>query len=522
DHYRVGDVVAYRSMLLHVLVLHRIIAISGGRYEFKGDHNNFIDPTRPTRAELVGALWIHLPGGGTVFRWLHSPVTGAVLCALVALLLVGTVEKRRRGRRGNRGNGSGRQGAGAMTPRDGGAPLGVSLRSLVIGFGTVGVVSLAVGVYAITRPAMTTVTHKLTYTQKAKFTYHATAPVGPVYPSGTVSTGDPVFLQLVHRLGVKVAYRFAVDAPSRLHWTQQVFLDVTGPSGWTRTIALSRPRRFTGTTTSTTATIDVRGLQSLLLEVEKATGISGSGATIVISLKVHVTGTVAGQPVAQTFSPNANFQLQPLELLPGGGAASAGATPGSGAGTSTSGGFDPNQTGSMTRASTVPSRLVLLGHTLALDTLMWIAIGGAALAGVITLMLAILLRRNQAFDEAARIRARYSHLLVPILVGEDLGWPPIDVTSIKALVRLAESSGQLILHHQADAVDTYLVNDNGTVYRYQIKLPLVTWGDWTETNVAADPAALADVASALADVADAAAAPMDHAPGVPVLVDSAT
>ena len=52
-------------------------------------------------------------------------------------------------------------------------------------------------------------------------------------------------------------------------------------------------------------------------------------------------------------------------------------------------------------------------------------------------------------------------------------------------MRLAESAGQLILHHQADAVDTYLVNDNGTVYRYQIKLPLVTWGEWTETNVAA-------------------------------------
>ncbi|MGH2893471.1 MAG: hypothetical protein ACRDPM_09430 [Solirubrobacteraceae bacterium] len=149
----------------------------------------------------------------------------------------------------------------------------------------------------------------------------------------------------------------------------------------------------------------------------------------------------------------------------------------------------------------MPNTLGLAGHVLRYSTIAWLALGGFLLAGALSILLAVLLKRNQAFDEAARIRTRYGHLLVPILVGEDLGWPPVDVTSFKALARLAESAGQLILHHQADAVDTYLVNDNGTVYRYQITLPLVSWGEWTETNVAVDPAALADAANALADVA---------------------
>jgi hypothetical protein len=35
----------------------------------------------------------------------------------------------------------------------------------------------------------------------------------------------------------------------------------------------------------------------------------------------------------------------------------------------------------------------------------------------------------------------------------------------------------------------------------------VSWGEWTETNVAADPAALAEAATALAEVADVAGAP---------------
>jgi hypothetical protein len=61
-------------------------------------------------------------------------------------------------------------------------------------------------------------------------------------------------------------------------------------------------------------------------------------------------------------------------------------------------------------------------------------------------------------------------------------------------------------------VDTYLVNDNGTVYRYQIALPLVSWGEWTETNVVADPAALAEAATALADAAEAAAPENEAAP----------
>ncbi|MGZ4330749.1 MAG: signal peptidase I, partial [Solirubrobacteraceae bacterium] len=43
DQYRVGQVVAYHSTLLHVTVLHRIVAHRGGRYFFKGDNNNFID-----------------------------------------------------------------------------------------------------------------------------------------------------------------------------------------------------------------------------------------------------------------------------------------------------------------------------------------------------------------------------------------------------------------------------------------------------------------------------------------------
>src|SRR3954464_289659 len=69
---------------------------------------------------------------------------------------------------------------------------------------------------------------------------------------------------------------------------------------------------------------------------------------------------------------------------------------------------------------------------------------------------------------ATRPVARCRHLLVPIAgTTFDPARPPIDVTSIGALAQLAERSERLILHHQRDGVDTYLVDDEGTLYRYQ-------------------------------------------------------
>ncbi len=52
-------------------------------------------------------------------------------------------------------------------------------------------------------------------------------------------------------------------------------------------------------------------------------------------------------------------------------------------------------------------------------------------------------------------------------MSEDRTRPPIDVTNIKALVQLAECSERLILHHHDESADTYLVEDEGTVYRYR-------------------------------------------------------
>ena len=95
ESYRVGDIAGYRSTLLHRVVLHRIVAIQGGRYSFKGDHNSFLDPERPTRDQLVGRLWFRVPRAGRAVDALHTPWIVAVVAALLVFALVGGTPARR-------------------------------------------------------------------------------------------------------------------------------------------------------------------------------------------------------------------------------------------------------------------------------------------------------------------------------------------------------------------------------------------------------------------------------------------
>ena len=240
DHYRVGEIVAYHSTLLHVVVLHRIIAIHGDHYVFKGDNNNFVDPTRPTRSALVGALWVHVPDGGVCSALCTRRSWRPCSAGSSALLLVGTGEtKRRRNRRGNRGNGSARQGASPVTSSDRGAPLGVSVRSLLIVVATLAVACALVAAYAerVRRPGTspsgcTTPRRGASPTTRPRPPDRCT-PTGRSTPgtpsSSSSSTGSASGSPTASR-----STRLRVcRAPSRCSSSS------TGPTGWTRQIALS-------------------------------------------------------------------------------------------------------------------------------------------------------------------------------------------------------------------------------------------------------------------------------------------
>lgn len=480
--YRVGEIVAYHSSVLHEVVLHRIIAIRAGHYVFKGDNNNFIDPVRPPRSELVGRLWLHLPRAGVVLDWLHRPLVGALLAAAAGLIvLTGLGTRRRRSDRpATRRAGRARPGAAAMTGTAGPGPGAFDLR---VGFAVAAgaaVLLLGLALFAFTRPLRTTAAHRVPYAQRVTFGYSATAPAGAVYPTGAVHTGEPVFLQLVHRLQVQARYRLTTAGAAQVHGTASLAVRLSGPTGWSRTLPLGPARTFTGTRAAAAATLDLPALEALFAAVQKQTGMPASGGdTIAVVMRVRVYGTLAGRPIADGLAPQLSFSLQPLALQPGGSPAAPSPAAGTGA-TATPPGDAATGAGSVTTVAPAANRVSVVGLSLGIAALRWLTLAGLLISGIGAAVLGVRVRRSAVFGEPGRIQAHYGHMIVPIVAGEDLGWPAVDVASMKSLVRLAEASGQLILHSRGEEADTYLVNDEGTVYRYQAKLPKIAWSEWTE------------------------------------------
>ena len=470
--YRVGQIVAYRSSLLHVVVLHRIIARDGNGYVMKGDHNSFVDPTHPGRADLIGALWLHVPQAGRVLNWLHTPFTAASLAGGFGLLLLLTAGEKRRRRKRRKRTPTHPKRIQSVNTEEHDTTRPLNIRALLAISGTALLTFMVLSVVAFTRPTRRPSAVYVPYTQQVAFGYHASAPAGAVYPSGAVNTGDPIFLALVHKVRVAIAYRFKAGAPHKLTGSEQVLLKLNGPAGWTRTMPLTSRQRFTTDRTRTEVTLDLPHLQSLLRRVQTLTGMQpDSSYSLALAVQVHISGALGGQPVDNDFSPALSFALSPLQLVPGGGSSNGGLS---------QSGLIPSMHGTVATPATAPNALSAAGASISISELRWIGLAGLALAGASTLLLIVLLNTTRPFEEAARIQARYSHLIVPIVATADaLAWAPFDVPSIKALVRIAENSERLILHHRDADGETYLVNDDSTVYRYRIKAARVVWEDWS-------------------------------------------
>src|SRR5206468_1471006 len=90
--YAVGDAVAYRSATLHTVVLHRIVAVEGGRFRMRGDNNSWLDPDRVPPSDVVGRLAGRVPHGGDLLLQLRQPFV--LLCGSVLFTLGGALFRR--------------------------------------------------------------------------------------------------------------------------------------------------------------------------------------------------------------------------------------------------------------------------------------------------------------------------------------------------------------------------------------------------------------------------------------------
>jgi signal peptidase len=95
DAYAIGDVVAFRAD--GGLVVHRIVGGSAADgLVTRGDNRDREDHWRPTEAEIVGRLALHVPAVGTAVRALARPPIPALAAAIVTFAVVVTARRPQR------------------------------------------------------------------------------------------------------------------------------------------------------------------------------------------------------------------------------------------------------------------------------------------------------------------------------------------------------------------------------------------------------------------------------------------
>ncbi len=458
SHYAVGEIVAYNSKEFHTIVLHRIIALHGTHYVFKGDNNNFVDFERPTASQLIGSLWLHVPGAGARLHSLRSPLLIAILIGAGTLLFAGAafVQKRRRRGRERRAAGVGTH-APSM-PRRRASP-----HTSVLAVAAIALLPfVALAALAFTRPAAAPQPFTLPYKQSASFSYSAKAPPGPIYPNNRAVTGDPLFTHVVGPVQIHLAYRFSSGAPHALSVRAALYASLNSSSGWKMSFPLGRSQRFRGDSAQLTATLELGSLLTLVRHVESTTDVSGS-YTLTLTPHLSTSGRLGTLALHSTYTPQLKFSVNQLELQPmlaGSGSSSAAQD--------TAAAFNSSARGTVAGSRLQASHLALGPLRMAVATARWAALGGATLVICLLLALRTLLQPRER-DESQTIRARYGHLIVPV---ERVWHLPelavIDVPDIKSLVRIAEHYERSILHEQSEEGEAFWVTDESGQFRYAL------------------------------------------------------
>lgn len=437
--YRVGDIAAYHSQVLHTVVMHRIVAIDGDRYTFKGDNNSWLDPEQPARDQLIGTLALHIPQAGTWLHGLDTPPALAVMASALALILGAgtTAATHRHRRRKRRRTGMSRHLDTLTRPRR--LP-GMLQRPLLARTGAAAALTAlaaALGAWAWAGPTDTTgAAHAAGGGARIDFSYSAAVRPSAAYDGTTVNSPDPVFRRVADTVDVHYAY----TGPSG---TIAVAVQLSTASGWHTTVPLKDPAPARGAGSQGDVQLDLAALEARAQAAAQATGIPATPVSVAVVPTVKAGGAA--------YSPALKFTLTPLQLI-----------------LSDPTGLTAVQQAAVGAPVPAPRTLTLGPWSLTAGTARVASALAAALALLALAALAVAGRRRRDPDEATSIRRRWGSLLVPV---EPMPTAPgravIEVSSFDTLAQLAERYGLLVLHWARSGVETFIVHDESITYRYR-------------------------------------------------------
>jgi hypothetical protein len=334
-----------------------------------------------------------------------------------------------------------------------------------------GAVGLILGLTALLLPTTKATTGHVGYKQSGAFSYSGNAPAGSLYGNAGLVTGQPIQTDVIRALTVHFGYQLtSAKGVDSVAGTATLAAKVTAAQGISRSFPIAKLQHFQGPKPTISGVLPMKAILRYVDASAKALngGVVTTAATVTITPKVRVTGSVGGRPLSTTYAPSLPFALSGSTLALSSQtnglssvATGAGAHP-----------LTPSSTASTTYPTTVHQSINLGFAHPSVTQAREIGFGLALLCLLLGLALARpLLRHDDEASERDRIRALYGSLIVPVNRFAAPPMPVADVTSIGALAELAKRYESMIMHRRLDNRDDYTVWDNGLIYRYRIGAP---------------------------------------------------
>jgi len=460
--YKVGDNAGYHDPDLgNAIVFHRIFKIEDGKYTFKGINKPEPDSTSVSESAIVGKQWVHVPKLGKAFKWAGAPMHAAILVLIAVLLsFSGAGLAYFRGDRKPRRKRGGGESAGPALELPA-LPAASGLRTEYVAPVVGGVAALfgVLTLLAFSTGKTRTVVVPDYASNTASYSYHATAPRTPVYPTGKIRTGDTVFAKQLNRglLFLDFVYGISPKDPTvKPHSSGKVSITmhIEGDNLWKADRVLVPPMPLKPGTTTIHTHLDLDKLKQLLQQVEDETGYPASQA-YKLTLKANVAqqGTAGSVKLNETFAPTMLLDFDKVRLYPDLGPTGTGPES-----------FTTTQpiAGTRTSDATVDVKVA----TLSVPMARIVGPAGLLLALLVLGALALSMRKHKESDEPTRIAAEYGDWLVPVTHMTEQSTQFADVASFEALASLASRADRAIMHYANDTAHTYFVKEDDVVYRY--------------------------------------------------------
>ncbi len=326
---------------------------------------------------------------------------------------------------------------------------------------TLAVLCLGVG---FSRPLYRQVPLVGAFVQSGQFSYSApvTSP-SPVYPSGFIETGQPIYPSLVSSVTIKFHYVFKSKLPHHVHGTVEFrALLLSRTDTWQNLSTIQPTMTFTGDQATVSSTLKLSALYSLISSVAAQTDVASSTFSADIQPVVHVTGEVEGNAINDTFLPVLPFAV--TENVISLGVSAVVAPPGATytlptAQSEMASTLNPAQVGSTPHL--VANVISVAKYQIRVPLMRVLGVIFVGLALVLVGLHEFFRRRHTQRSDEELIAARLHALIVPVSsLGNAQGRAPMDIPDFTHLAGLAQFLERPILYQMTAGTRTYAVDDD--------------------------------------------------------------